>query len=94
MKIVVDICICAYQKKTSWNRSVKEMSLSHKFKHSNSYFFTTWLCKPLIFQTMFYVKSKSLSLQGLENLSLSQKLISFEKKINIDFFLYLTLSKC
>ena len=43
---------------------------------------------------MFYVKSKSLSLQGLENLSLSQKLISFEKKINIDFFLYLTLSKC
>ena len=48
-----------------WNvrRVVKELSFRHKLKFLNPYIFATRCSRPLIFQTMNYVRSNSLKLK-------------------------------
>ena len=69
---------------------IKKLSLCHKLKFSNSYFFANWWRKPLIFQAYIiwsnrihsfkYLRFTTLSckdIQGVENQSLWQILNSF-----------------
>ena len=66
----------------------KELSLCHKLWFSNPHIFTTQCCRPKIFQTVNCVRSNNQSLKfkkftptdckGLENLSLWQRINSFQ----------------
>ena len=57
----------------------KEWFLRHKLKFSNSYIFTTWWCKPLIFQTWIIWSNRIQSLKYLRSKTLSCKDIEIRK---------------
>ena len=72
----------------------KELSLCHKFKFSNPYFFATWWCKPLIFHTLIIWSNRIHSLKCLRSSTLGYKDTGIKNQSlwqRLNFFIWVPL---